>query len=226
MDSLAATLLVIILPGIISAVIADKLISHQKWTSFKYALYAFLLGMCSYTLAQILCWAKNIFECYNSPTCFVSLSSTDIKWEYLQTWSATLAEKPSIIPSELIFALFLSLAIALFAAWLINHKIFNKIGKKLGVSNKFGDENLYSYYLNAQGIDWIYVRDIDKNLTYQGRVVAYSETETIQELVLSDVGVYEYQTSRHLYDIPSIYLTKEMGKFIIESVPFELLEEE
>jgi hypothetical protein len=48
----------------------------------------------------------------------------------------------------------------------------------------------------------------------------------MQELVLADVTVYRYEDSSELYSVPSIYLCKELGKFIIESIPNELLRED
>jgi hypothetical protein len=101
----------------------------------------------------------------------------------------------------------------------------NKIAKKLKISTKYGDENLFSFFLNSQNIDWIYVRDIQNNLTYQGRVVSFSENDGMQELVMSEVTVFKYETSEEFYSVPLIYLSKPSGNFIIEAVPPELLEE-
>jgi len=56
---------------------------------------------------------------------------------------------------------------------LVNYKIFHKFAQKLLISQKYGDENLYSYYLNAKEIDWVYVRDFERKLTYQGRVISF-----------------------------------------------------
>lgn len=218
MDSLAVTLLVIMLPGIISAVIADKIITHQKWSSFKFMLYAFLLGVGCYALLQLILWVWNLIVS-------LVLSHPYIAWKTLNTWQVAETSTPSISAPELISASVLSIAIAFIAAYLINHKVINRLAQKFGVSIKYGDENLFSYFLNAEGIDWIYIRDIENGLTYQGRIVSFSETDAMQEIVLQDVSVFSYNESLLLYEIPSIYLIKEMGKFIIEVIPFELLEE-
>tara|TARA_R110002050_G_scaffold57423_2_gene128849 strand:- start:9310 stop:9957 length:648 start_codon:yes stop_codon:yes gene_type:complete len=213
------------LPGIIAAVIADKLVSHDKWSSFKFGLYAFMLGVSSYALLQVITWFYNIVTYLWSCCLFNWDFSLQIHWSLLSTWTAAVSQTPSIVPLELILAIPFSFIVALIASWTINHKVFNKIARKLSISNKYGDENLYSYFLNAQGIDWVYIRDMEANLTYQGRVASYSETDTMQELVLSEVSVFSYQDSDHLYDVPSIYLIKEMGKFVIEVIPFNQLEE-
>jgi hypothetical protein len=100
-----------------------------------------------------------------------------------------------------------------------NHKILNKIAKKVGVSTKFGDENLFSNYLSSGDIYWVYVRDHATNQTYEGQVRSWSETNNIQEMVLSDVTVYVYETSEKLYSLPSLYIARPAGTFVIEAIP-------
>jgi len=112
-------------------------------------------------------------------------------------------------------------AAAFFGAFLVNYKIFHKFAQKLLISQKYGDENLYSYYLNAKEIDWVYVRDFERKLTYQGRVVSFSENDKVQELVLADVTVFAYEDSTEYYSVPNIYLCREMGRFVIEAIPLE-----
>lgn len=216
MNQLVVTLIVILLPGIIATVICDKITVHSKWTSFKFGIYALVLGVFSYSILQLIYYAYDIIKyCSFSPA----------KWHHLSTWNAAVADNPSIPALELALAFMLSIPVSFFAAFLINHKIFNKIAQKIHVSSKYGDENLFSYYLNAKEIDWIYVRDIENNLSYQGRIVSYSETEVMQELVMSEVTVYRYGDSAELYSVPTIYLTKDTGKFIIEAIPQNLLGE-
>lgn len=71
----------------------------------------------------------------------------------------------------------------------------------------------------------LYVRDKENNLTYEGKAGWYSENESLHELVLQDVVVYQYEDSARLYSVPTVYLSREVGKLVIESVPEELLQE-
>lgn len=214
MNQLVVTLIVILMPGIIANVICDKIAVHSTWSSFKFSLYAFVLGMSCYVCLQIIYYAHDYTH---------AASFSEMTFSHLKVWSASVADNPKIPAIEVIFATIISLPISLIAAFFINHKIFNKIATGLGISTKYGDENLFSYYLNANEIDWIYIRDIDKKLTYQGRIVSYSENDLIQEIVMSEVTVYNYEDSEELYSIPTIYLTKPLGVFIIEAVPLEYL---
>jgi len=144
-------------------------------------------------------------------------------WGHLKIWHSAASEKPEIPAMEVVLAVALSTPVALFMSWLVKYKFINKLGQRIGVTYKFGDENLYSYYLNAEEINWIYVRDPVTNLTYQGKVQLFSENDSIQELVLSEVTVFRYEDSEELYSVPTIYLAKETGKFIIEAIPNALL---
>ncbi|MBN45363.1 MAG: hypothetical protein CMH23_02705 [Methylophaga sp.] len=224
MDSFVVTLLVIMLPGIIAVVIADKVVSHAKWTSFKYAMYSYLFGVSSYALLQSFYWFFDILRYFYS-SIFSTITPQYLSFSSLSTWSAVTSETPLIAAEEVIAAMAISILIAYSSAWLINYKLFNKIAKKLSISNKYGDESLYSFFLNADGFKWVYVRDREAELTYQGRILSYSGTESFQELVLSKVTVYRYSDSAFLYSVPGIYLVKEMGKFVIEVVPKEFLGE-
>ena len=47
----------------------------------------------------------------------------------------------------------------------------------------------------------------------------------MQEIVLSEVTVYRYEDSAELYSVPTIYLNKKLGQFIIEAIPENLLGE-
>lgn len=217
MNQLVVTISIILLPGIICAVICDKLTVHSKWDAFKFTLYSFVLGLLAYTILQGVFYAIDFSH---------GLRSKTWAWQHLKIWGSAISEKPTIPVWEVVFATLFSIPAAFFASWLVNYKVFNKIAQRLKITHKYGDENLFSYYLNAKEIDWIYVRDLEKNLTYQGRVVSSSENDHIQELVLSEVTVFRYEDSSELYSVPTIYLSKEMGKFIIEAIPPTLLGED
>ncbi|MEX0802486.1 MAG: hypothetical protein WD688_04100 [Candidatus Binatia bacterium] len=214
MNEIAVAVSVILFPGLISTVIADKITVHSRsWGSFKYSIYSFVFGVLCYVTVQILIWLA---------TCLPeALQILPLRTGTLGVWSLVTDTRARIDLVEVFAATVLAVPVAFLGAFLINYKIFHKLAQKLRISRKYGDENLYSYYLNAKEIDWVYVRDLERKLTYQGRVVSFSENDRIQELVLSDVTVYAYDDSTEYYSIPSIYLCREMGQFVIEAIPAE-----
>lgn len=220
MNELAIAVGVILFPGLITAVICDKITVHSpKWGSFKYSVYSFIFGVSCYVALQALAYLWNWIAACAFPMHRLASST-------LNVWTIATTQKVSIDPSEVFWATLLSPGIAAAAAFIVNHKLINRAAQRLRISSKYGDENLFSFFLNAQEVDWIYVRDIPNKLTYQGRIVSFSEADDMQELVLSEVTVFAYETSDELYSIPLLYLSKPRGTFVIEGIPPQLLEKQ
>jgi len=210
MNELVLTLIVILIPGIVAAIVSDKLTNHSKWNSFKFCLYAFILGVVSYAFLQIISYIITTIE---------NITIKEFEFSHLGIWDCLFNNSKDIDAIEICLATLIAIPVAYFVSTLVNRKVFNKVAQKIGVTTKYGDENLYSFYLNAKEIDWIYVRDPENNLTYQGRIIQHSENDDIQEIVLSEVSIYRYEDSEFLYSVPTIYLSKTVGKFIIEAIP-------
>lgn len=217
MNELVISVAVFLLPGILAAAIADKVTSHSpRWGSFKYGMYSFVFGIICYIVLSFLIWVASYLQW------FVNL--VPLTTEGLSVWSFISDRSNNINLLEVLAATALSPLVAFSAAFAINHKLFNKMATKIRVSRKYGDENLYSFFLNSGDIDWVYVRDQKKGITYEVRVLSFSENDKIQELVLVNAKVYNYEDSDELYSVPSIYLSNTNSSFTIESVPIEYLE--
>ena len=138
----------------------------------------------------------------------------------MKVWSVISQSKsPLLSPLEIIWAIFIGIPLGFIVSWIINYKFLHKFAEFIKMSTKYGDENLYSYYLNTNEVDWVYIRDKEKDLIYQGRVQSYSENEKIQEIVLTEVTVYSYYDPEKLYETPSVYISRELGKLQIEQIP-------
>ena len=60
--------------------ICDKITAHSKWTSFKYGLYAFVLGISSYMALQVIYYLVDFFK---------YLVGLDVlAFSHLKTWEA------------------------------------------------------------------------------------------------------------------------------------------
>jgi len=217
MDKLAITIILILMPGIIATIISEKLTHHSKWDSFKFSLYSLVLGILSYSILQVTYYVKDLIT---------YLITSKISWTNLNIWNCALDNNIPILPLEIILASIVSLLVGFLVTWAINSQKLNKIATKMKISFKYGDNNLYSYYLNNLDLDWVYVRDLERNLTFQGRILSFSENDTIQEIVLDNVTVFQYEDSKELYSVPTLYFSRELGKIIIEEIPKENLGEE
>ncbi len=195
-SELTLKLILLLIPGSIACIIYERLTIHKQWNSFKFITNAILFGAISYLIAQLIFSIRNPDESFN------------LFWENLPTKDIPY----DVIVKSSIISIFVGLA----ATGIDHYKLINRFGKLIRLTNKYGDENLYSYFLNAKDVEEVYVRDIENNLTYHGFVNSFSENDEIKELVLIDVVVYEYETSTELYKLDKIYLSKSKENLIIE----------
>lgn len=136
----------------------------------------------------------------------------------LKVWAMATTQKIDLNLYEVAFAAIIAMPLAFAVTAINNYKLLNKAAQKCKISYKFGDENLFSYYLNRDDIRRVWIRDPNVNQTYDGEVISWSETDHIQEIVLANVTVYAYENSEELYWLPSLYLARPTGTFAIEQV--------
>jgi hypothetical protein len=206
-SELTIRLIVLLIPGLIAALMIETLTVHTKWSQFRFVLYSILLGYASYFSYQafeivrgVVCWAWTHTFSYNQ----------------LSFWGSLFSPKVPISLREVFVTCVFSILLGMVMSGIIQYKVVNRIARWLRISEKYGDENLFSFFLNAKEISWIWVRIPSKNLTYEGYRESFSETETIREVVLRDVKVYRYEDSEFLYEIPAIYLCLPVNDIIIE----------
>ncbi|MGI9250168.1 MAG: hypothetical protein ACR2PR_03090 [Pseudohongiellaceae bacterium] len=210
MNEFTALVFLLLMPGILGILILDSLVEHRPWPPFLYTIYAIVFGISVYITEQLGLWAWQWF---------VAL----LYWEtpsfsLLSAWNNINGSGAKFEPVEIIFGVLISIPLAGFLSFIVDNKLVHRIAQRLHISNKYGDENLFSYYLNIEDISWVNIRDIQNNLTYQGQIGWFSENAKIQEIVLHNVTVYTYADAKRLYELPSVYLSRPQGCFIIEEM--------
>jgi len=210
MNQLVISLIVLLIPGLIAAFVYDSITEHEKWNNFDFSVAAVLFGWFSYLPLYIL---NLLFD-----TVFASY--INFRFEIFETLLKLLnnGHMDSSIYIDIVTASLFAFLIAFLAAACVNYKILTKFAQRLKISNKYGDENLFYYYLNNKNIDWIYVRDFPKNMTYIGRLNTFSENNGIQELAMFDVEVYGSEDAKSYGHIDTIYLCGKSGDFTIETI--------
>lgn len=209
MNDLVILIGLISFPGLIATIICDKILVHtEKWASFNYAVYTFILGVAAYLALQIIVFLVGLSGRHLP---FLDQDAT------LNIWGILTDRSHGIHWGEIAWATALAPIVAGLAAVVTNKKIVNKLAQLLRISDKYGDENLFSYFLNSPDVRWVYVRDLGNNLSYRGLVKSFAETNEVQELVLTDVTVFDYENSDELYSVERIYLAKPAGSFVIET---------
>jgi len=205
MNQLVISLIVLLVPGVIAALIYDAITQHKEWTNFTFSITAIVFGWFSYLPLYLF---NALFAYCGFPFHF-SIFETLIR--------LLNGDKiGSAIYIDIITASIFSIFIAAIASACDNYKIFTRIARYCKISNKYGDENLFSYFLNSNEIDWVYIRAKTQGYTYLGVVLTHSETRDIQEIALGNVDIYDYETSAFLYHSDSLYLCGKAGDFVIE----------
>ncbi|WP_150212556.1 hypothetical protein [Candidatus Tokpelaia sp.] len=208
MNQLVISLIVLLIPGLIAALVYDSITQHEKWNNFTFSVAAILFGWFSYLPLYLINWLFSVFSCLH----------INFRFNILITLLKLLNNEAidNSIYMDIIFASVFAIGFAFLTSRCVNRKYLNHLAQKMHISSKYGDENLFSYYLNSDEIDWVYVRWPERNLIYRGLISKHSETLDIQEIVLLDVDIYNYRDSAFLYHVKTIYLCGKAGDFTIE----------
>jgi len=194
-SALALKLILILIPGGLATLILEKLTTYLKWEAFKFIINSILLGGSSYLLSDLVFYS---FYSKDIQNFWITFTSNNIPF-----W-------------EIIRATGMAIIIGFLAAWMENYKIITRIARKCKIADKYGEENLYSYFLNSKEVTEVYVRDIANNLTFHGTIDSFSENEQISEITLRNVKVYRYTDSAFLYDMPKVFLSRAKNSIFIE----------
>jgi len=195
LSALALKLILILVPGGLATLILEKLTTYVKWEPFKFIINSILLGGLSYLLSDLIFY---VFYSKDIQNFWLTFTSNNIPF-----W-------------EIIRATGISIFIGFFSSWIENKKLISGFARRLNIADKYGEENLYSFFLNGRDVSEVYVRDIANNLTFYGIVDSFSENEQISEITLRDVTVYRYSDSAFLYEIKRVFLSRPKSAFFIE----------
>lgn len=195
LSELTIRLLLIFFPGIISSLIIDNLISHREREFKIFLLYSFILGLASYFILYIIISINNFL---------VILRGLIPSWK-VSFLNSLIDKKADINIKEVVIATLIAIILALLISALINHRLLHKFAKKLKISKRFGQLDVWSYVLDSPDIDWVIIRDLENDLMYQGWIEAFSDTYDTNELFIRDVKVYKNSTAEELYFMQGIY---------------------
>lgn len=204
-SQLIISLIILLIPGIIAALIFDAITQHKPWNNFIFSVYVVLFGWLSYL--PLWLWNK-----------FAKALESNIQWG--SVYAFTKLEKSNLnenIYYDVLLAAFFAVIFAYLIAYAANHKWLTRAANKLGVSDKYGDESLFYYYLNGgskKDIKWLSVHDFSRDIIYAGALLSYSEQDGAQELVLVNVDVYP--AAGDSYRLDNIYICAKKGNLSIE----------
>jgi hypothetical protein len=195
---LSIRLALLFLPGIVAALLVEKLVPTRDWSTPRLALYSLVLGLICYLIYALL---KAGYLCHWPPSINLFRSLTG---------------GASLDLLEIICTTAISIPVGTFVSLSLNSHWINRIGKTIRVSDKFGALDVWARTFNSPETTWVVVRDLEENLAYDGWVEAFSDTYDANELFLRDVRVFQGSTSSFLYELEAVYLSRPRDKLTIE----------
>ena len=214
MDPFLVFLIMMFMPGIFAIFIVDNLIVHEKWEAYKYALYAFILGLLTYTTLQIFYFCGDLLRAW-----FCHLPNT---WTSLKIWDVLLNGNKDLKLSgkELFGAVLFSVGVAVFCSRLINENSFFLVAKKWGFTNKASNQTVFVDFMSQQiEGSWLSIQDPINNLEYIGSPSNYEEKNGIQEILLCDVEIFCTKENKIIDKRKFYYICKPIGVLILSKYP-------
>jgi len=123
---------------------------------------------------------------------------------------------PAVFIHIILPATGVSLLLALAASFIHSQKWVNRIGRWLHVSHRSGDGDAWEYFFDSPSVQWILLRDHKTNRAYYGFVRLYSESSAAREVILEKVLVCSNDTGKQLYNLESLYLSREPSDITVE----------
>lgn len=189
-------IVIVLFPGFISMILLERLITNKRIEFNRYSLYIIVLSITSYSLSSILI-------CNNKENKFILIDILE-NFENFSLQNLFLATLSGVI-------------ISIFLAYIINNKLVNKIGQKLKITNKYGDESVWDYFHNKDKNEWVTIRNKKNDLMYVGWIEVFSDDATAyDELVLREVTVYKNSTAEKQYEVDEIYISSKREDLTIE----------
>lgn len=198
-DTTFVRILLVLLPGLTGRLIFERLKANRQRTVWQAFVEVFLFAFVSYVIAGV-----TLSAFHGSP-----LGGPD-------NIDAIYRASDAINWPELYVAVFVSVVVAVLVAWAHNMKVVNRLGRLVGITKSFGDDDVWEYIHNTPDIEWVYLRDHKQSLTYYGRISSFSDSYRPREIVLSDVVAFDNHTGEELYAVDGVYISRAQDEITIE----------
>jgi hypothetical protein len=191
-------LFLLLIPGVVATIMLIQITGDKKMSVFNFVINSALYGIASFLIMEFSISLFNIIKTLFYP-------GHVIKWGLnLTIWNNLFDNNKEFNKIELVISYILSIPLGIFYGYFISRKLLNRLFKPLKLTNRYGDNDVWSFFLNSPNTQWVLVRDKLTNLTYFGNVRAYSDTSEKREILLNDVQVLQ-QTNGNTYMIPILY---------------------
>ena len=127
-------------------------------------------------------------------------------------------ERARIPWGEIALSAPVAVLLAILVAVALNNNVLHGAAERLGISRRFGEPDVWGYFLNSPQTLWVAVRDLATDTMYEGWVEAFSDTGASPEILLRQVSVSRNSTGTKLFDCERVYLARDRTSLIIEQL--------
>ena len=204
-------LFLILLPGVVSTLMVRYITTHKQYNVFEFVIYSATLGIGVFVAMELVCsfyWV--IYSIFSK--------KVSIMWGLnLNIWDNLFNGKKTFNKNEIFISYILAIPMGFLWGFIITKKIFIRLFQKWKLTTRYGDNDIWSFYLNSPNTDWIYLHNKKENLTYFGKIRAYSDSTEKREILLEDVIVYASDKWKELYQSNAVYLELNNYEYSIET---------
>jgi hypothetical protein len=204
-------LYLLLLPGVVSTLMLRYVSTNKQYSIFEFVIYSSVLGIGTFVIMELFCslyWA------------FLGIFNKSILTEFglnLNIGNNLFNGQKSLNKIEMFISFLLAIPFGFFWGIILSSKIVIRIFQYLKLTTRYGDNDVWSFYLNSPDTEWIYVHNKKTSLTYFGKIRAFSDSTEKRELLLEDVIVYESETWSERYQSNAVFLELNSYDFVIET---------
>lgn len=198
MDYFFFQLAIIFLPGLIWERIATRYALKRPPSQFEIALRTFTFGLSAYAITVML---YGVFG-YDFILPELKRDAGFLERKFLNQFAVAIA---------------VSITCAVGWLYLVNKAVLGRILRKIGATKSYGQEDVWDIVFNSPDgeVEYVYVRDYEKQKAFSGWVRAFSNAPHARELLLRDAQVYDLDGNL-LYEMPLIYIGRKPDNIDIE----------
>lgn len=210
MELSALTLRVVLLffPGVVCALIVRALTNRRERATPEFLIDAFVFGIGTYLVLASL----------RSACAAIAIRADWPRPPAITFFDVLTNDGAGISWGEIGLSALVAILLGAVVAAIGNHHLLYRTAGRLGISRKFGDPDVWSYFLNSPDTLWVAVRDVATDTVYEGVVEAFSDTGETPELLLRTVKVSHHSTDTKLYECDRVYLSRDRGSLIVEQI--------
>ena len=129
-------LIILFLPGVISVILIRYLTINRHFSSFYFIVFSITIGLFDFLVLELIYFVFNL----------VFWQSNQGFGNNLHIWETLLKEKDVFHFNEIFYSFLVSIPLGLLISSALNHKVIITIAQKLGVTKRFGDDDVWTFF--------------------------------------------------------------------------------